>query len=607
MIPQRAEIPKEHQWNVEAMYPSDHDWLKNFELYKGQEGILKWPEFVKFKGKLHESPLILSDALRLYFDIDRVLSKLYTYSHLRYDEDLGNEETKKAHSAITNVLHDFQSEISWLEPELLTISDTDFQKLLSAESMKEYRFFLEKIRRMREHTLSEKEEMLLSLSAKALESSHKAFSAFNNADLKFPPIKDQSGREHTLSHGLYVSYLKSTDRTLRKNAYETMHNSFMAFENTLCELIQGQVQNHLYVAKAKNYSSCLEAALFPHQIDSSVYANLVETVRKNIAPLHKYMSLRKKLLGLQELRVYDLYIPLVDEVDFQLQYEKGKDLVLEAVQPLGSAYQKILQKGLNEERWVDIYENLRKRSGAYSSGCFDSMPYILMNYHGNLNDVFTLAHEAGHSMHSYLSRQHQLYPYSQYPIFVAEVASTFNEQLLLRLLLQKAKTKKEKAYLINHAIDGIRGTLFRQTLFAEFELKIHQWLEQGIPLTPALLKKEFRRLNQEYYGPELVLDDQIAIEWARIPHFYYNFYVYQYATGISAAMALVQGVLDNPDRKEKYLQFLSSGGSKYPIDLLQLAGVDMRSPEPVKAALKHFAYLVDELEKILLDEEFKQK
>jgi oligoendopeptidase F len=599
MVPDRADVPKEHQWNVELMYPSYRDWVHNFDEYKGQNEPPRWPDLAKFKGKLHQSGSVLSDALALYFDIDRVLSKLYTYSHLRFDEDVGNEENKKAYNAITNVIHDFQMEASWIEPELLKISDRDFQRIVASDDLKFYRFYLERIRRMREHTLSEDEEKILSLSGKALEVSNKAFSSFNNADLKFPKIYDKDGKEYTLTHGLYQSYLKSPDRVLRKNAFEAVHNSYHAFENTLCELISGKVQSHLYMAQARNYSSCLQAALFPNQIDISVYDNLIKSVRKHIAPLHKYMKLRKKLLGVDQLEVYDLYVPLVEEMSYEMNYDEAKDVVLQAVEPLGSEYKLALAQGLQEDGWVDIYENKRKRSGAYSSGCHDSLPYILLNYNGTLNDVFTLAHEAGHSMHSYLSREHQEYPYSQYPIFVAEVASTLNEQLLLKHLLSKAKTKKEKAFLINHAIDGIRGTLFRQTLFAEFEAKIHEWAEKGIPLTPDLLKKEFYRLNQEYYGSEVHLSDKISVEWARIPHFYYNFYVYQYATGISAALALVNGVMDKPDKREKYLQFLSSGGSKYPIDLLRIAGVDMNSSEPIRQALEHFEHLVDELEKLL--------
>ncbi|HSW73162.1 MAG TPA: oligoendopeptidase F [Chlamydiales bacterium] len=598
MILDRTEVPKEHQWNVEAMYPNFHDWLKQFELC-GKKSAPRWPELEQYKGSLHSSPEKLSDALKLYFDIDRVLAKLYTYSHLRYDEDLGNEEMKKANTSISNVLHDFQMETSWIEPELLKISDNDFKKLIAAPQVKKYAFFLEKIRRMRNHTLTEEEEKLLSLSGKALEVSHRAFSSFNNADLKFPNILDSKGQSHPLSHGLYLSHLKNPDRTLRQNAYITLHNGYLQHENTLAELLQGQVQNHFYIATARNYKSCVEAALFPHNIDLSVYHNLIAAVKKHIQPLHKYLKLRKKALGVEELRVYDLYIPIVSDIDWEMDYKEASQTILEAFAPLGAEYQTILQKGLNEDRWVDIFENKRKRSGAYSSGCYDSMPYILMNYHNTLNDVFTLAHEAGHSMHSYLSRTHQNYIYSQYPIFVAEVASTLNEQLLLHLLLKKAKTSKEKAYLINYAIDAIRGTLFRQTLFAEFELKIHDFIEKGIPLTPQLLKKEYLQLNQEYYGPDVVLDDQLSMEWARIPHFYYNFYVYQYATGISAALALVQGVLKDGGKKEKYLEFLSSGGSKYPIDLLQTAGVNMRSEDPVRSALEHFAYLVDELEKLI--------
>jgi oligoendopeptidase F len=354
------------------------------------------------------------------------------------------------------------------------------------------------------------------------------------------------------------------------------------------------------VARARKFNSCLEAALFPNQIDPKVYENLIAAVRSKLPLLHRYISLRKKWMKLADLHVYDLYVPLVEEAEAHMDYEEARQAVVASVAPLGDKYQQSLQKGLLEERWVDIYENTRKRSGAYSSGCYDSMPYILMNYHGTLNDVLTLAHEAGHSMHSLLSRTHQPYIYSQYPIFVAEVASTYNEQLLLKHLKTKAKSDRDQAFLINYQIEGIRGTIFRQTLFAEFELQLHKWAEEGVPLTPALLKKYYVQLNREYYGPDLVIDPELEIEWARIPHFYYyNFYVYQYATGLSAALSLFQQTMNNEEARNRYLEFLSSGGSKYPIDLLKAAGVDMKKPDAVHAAMDYFETLIRDLEKFL--------
>ncbi|PIS03245.1 MAG: oligoendopeptidase F, partial [Chlamydiae bacterium CG10_big_fil_rev_8_21_14_0_10_42_34] len=383
------------------------------------------------------------------------------------------------------------------------------------------------------------------------------------------------------------------------SAFKNLHQGYEAHANTICELIQGQVQSHLFVARARKFKSCLEAALFPHQIDRAVYENLIASVRKRLPLMHEYIALRKKMLNLPEIHMYDLYVPLMDEAQSNMDYNEARQAVIASVAPMGPKYQAELKKGLLDDRWVDAFENVRKRSGAYSSGCYDSMPYILMNYHGTLNDVLTLAHEAGHSMHSLLSRQNQPYIYSQYPIFVAEVASTFNEQLLLNHLKSKAKSDRDQAFLVNYQIEGIRGTILRQTLFAEFELQLHKWAEEGVPFTPALLKKYYTQLNRDYYGPDIVLDPELEIEWARIPHFYYNFYVYQYATGLSAALALFQKAMVDEKAKENYIGFLSSGGSKYPIDLLVGAGVDMRKPDAVNAALDYFEKLLQELKECL--------
>ncbi len=596
MIPERCDIPPDHKWDVEAFYDSTNYWEKDFKSAKSD-----WANLQKYKGKLHQ-PKALKEALSLFFNIDRMLSRLYTYAHLRFDEDLGNDGHKNAYSRIQTVYFDFQTETSWMEPEILEIQEQDFVSLLNSKELKPYKNYLEKLKRLKKHTLSEAEEELLALSAKSLSTSHKAFSSFNNADLKFEPAVDEKGKSHDLSQGLYNSYMKSKDRHLRKSAYENLLKGYLKYENTLAELLSGQVQNHIFVAKAKKYKSALDAALYTHNINLGVYKNLIETVKKNIHVLYKYISFRKKVLGVKELHPYDLHVPLTEETSFNMTYEQAKEVVLESVQPLGNLYCDSLEKGLYEQRWVDVYENQRKRSGAYSSGCYDSYPYILLNFHGTLNDVFTLAHEAGHSMHSHLSNEHQSFIDAQYPIFVAEVASTFNEQLLLKNLLQRSESKKEQVYLINYAIEAIRGTLFRQTLFAEFELKIHEWAEEGVPLTAAFLKKEYHKLYEEYYGPDLVLDDLIEIEWARIPHFYYNFYVYQYATGISAAISLVEGVLDNSPKLNNYLTFLSSGCAQFPLDLLKTAGVDMTKPGPIQGTLSVFEELVDELEELLSSE-----
>ncbi len=594
MIVARDEVPVKDRWNVEALYSNAEQWKEDFAKMGGALKSPKWPELAQFKGKLHD-PKVVSQLFDSYLNLQRKLEKLHTYAHLRMDEDLGNDHSKNDFGLISTLIHEFSLETSWIEPEFLSLGEEQFQALLVDAHLSPYRFYLEKMGRMRPHTLTPEQEALMALSGKALDTAYRAFGALNNADLTFQSAVDSKGKEHPLTTGSYLSYLRDPDRNLRKTAFENLHRSYKAYANTLCELIQGQVQSHLFVARARKFDHCLEAALFPNQIDKAVYENLIHSVRKRLPLMHEYIALRKKLLKLSDIHAYDLYVPLVEEVESHLDYEEARSAVVASVAPLGTNYQNLLKQGLFQDRWVDVYENVRKRSGAYSSGCYDSMPYILMNYHGTLNDVLTLAHEAGHSMHSLLSRNGQPYIYSQYSLFVAEVASTFNEQLLLKHLTDKIKSKKEKAFLINYQIEGIRGTIFRQTLFAEFEWQLHKWAEEGVPLTPGLLKSKYLELNRDYYGPELVLDPELEVEWARIPHFYYNFYVYQYATGLSAALALFKQTMRDEKVRDRYLEFLSSGGSRYPIDLLKTAGVDMKKPDVVNAALDHFETLLKEL------------
>lgn len=594
----RSELKNQDKWNVEALYPTPQAWTAEFEELKGRERAPRWPQIISYKGRLHD-PASVASLFEIYFGLDRKLAKLHTYAHLRMDEDLGNDLFKKDYGLISGLYHDYQHECAWIEPELLRMNEADFQHLSAHPELRPFNFFLEKIGRMRPHTLSGEQEELFALSGKALDAPSRAFSALNNADLAFQPAVDEKGKEHPLTNGSYLSYMRSTDRHLRKSAFQNLHKGFEAHANTIAELLQGQIQAHLYNAKARKYQTCVEAALFPHGIETSVYENLIGAVRRGHPVMHRYVALRKKLLGLSELHYYDLVVPIVENVQLSMTYPEAVAAVVESVGLLGSEYQRDVLEGLTQDRWVDVYETPRKRSGAYSSGCYDSMPYILLNYQGTMNDVLTLAHETGHSMHSLLSRRTQPYIYSHYPIFVAEVASTFNEQLLLKELKGKVKSKKELAYLINYEIEGIRATIFRQTMFAEFELQTHKWAEQGTPLTPTLLKEYYMQLNHDYYGPDLILDKELEIEWARIPHFYYNFYVYQYATGLSAALALFEKAQSSPDARKRYLEFLSSGGSRYPIDLLLHAGVDMRSSAPIDAAMKRFSKLLDELEECL--------
>ncbi len=596
----RSEIPAEDRWNVEALYPSWEAWEEEMKKW-GREGKEPhWPEIAPFRKTWSQSPLKLRELIELLLMIDRELTKLYVYAHLRHDEDVGDDLAKGAHARILVLLYAFREETAWVEPEMLQLPEEELKQMIEDPVLASYRLHLEKIVRQKPHTLSAQEEELMAVCGNALEAAHKAFGALNNADLKFQPVTDSQGRERELTHAKYNLYLRDKDRKVREGAFKNLHRAFLAHENTLCELINGQVQRHLLEIRARKFPSCLEAALFPHQIDTSVYTALIQAVREHLPSLHHYVSVRKKLMQLDTVHLYDLYAPIVSDVEIGMSYSEACEQIIESVAILGPEYQESLRKGLISDRWVDRYENLRKRSGAYSSGCYDSMPYILMNYHGAYNDVMTLTHEAGHSMHSLLSRTHQPYQYSQYSIFVAEVASTFHEELLFRHLLAQVKTKEEKAFLINQKIDDIRATLLRQTMFAEFELQLHQWAEQGVPFTPTLLKTTYAKLNREYFGPEMSLDSEVDIEWARIPHFYNNFYVYQYATGISAAHALAEQVLSGKEgARERYLQFLSAGCSLYPIDVLNLAGVDMRTSEPVEAAMRRFRALTDELEALL--------
>lgn len=597
----RQEIPQDDRWNVESLYYSTNAWTEAFDQFSSDyKQTPHWPSLQAYRGKFHEGPANVRHALEALLAIDRELSKLYTYAHLRHDEDIADNQFKHHYEQILNLAHAFAQETAWLQPELLSLPDSVLEKYLKSPLLTDYQFYLEKLIRMKKHTLSPDNEKLLALAGQALQAPHKAFSAINDADFKFQSVVDSKGISRPLSHGTYGIYIRDQDRLLRERAFKEYYHKYDSYENTLCELLTGQVQNHLFEARARNFSSCLESALYPKNIDPSVYYALINAVHQNLDVLHRYMKLRKDILKLDELHLYDIYVPLTSSVDIKMPYSEAEELVIDSVAPLGSEYQSLLRKGFQEQRWVDRYENQNKRSGAYSSGCYDSLPYILMNYKELLRDVFTLAHEAGHSMHSLYSRQTQPYHYSDYPIFLAEVASTFNEDLLTRLLIQRCQNPHEKIFLINQKIEDIRATLFRQTMFAEFELLIHQHAEKGIPLTPQLLKNEYRQLNNLYFGPSTVIDKEIEIEWARIPHFYYNFYVYQYATGISAALALSNKVV-NGDEKDRnaYLSFLKGGSSQYPIDMLKMAGVDLTTPAPIESAIQTFGNLVDELEQLL--------
>lgn len=592
MVLTRNDVPTQDRWDTVSFYPSWEGWEADFIAVSE---ACKQAEL--FRGRLAEGPQVLSACLMAYFETRRAIDRVTTYAHLRQDENLADDRSKNFYQRATALGHRFSEQTAWLVPELLSLSEDQLRGYGEHSQLADYRFFLQRLVRERAHTLSEREEELLSMAAKALHASSSAFGMLENADFRFGVVTDGDGKVHDLTLSSYQLYQRSTDRELRRRSFEQLHRKFEAYENTICELLNGEIQSHVFQARARHFSSCVEAALFPHNIDVAVYRNLIAAVRQNLGSLHRYVRLRRQVLGLGEMHAYDLMAPLIDQTDRVIAFDEAVQLVTDAVLPLGERYSQTLKAGLGEQRWVDRYENQGKRSGAYSSGCYDSHPYILMNYTGGVRDALVLAHEAGHSMHSSFSHAAQLYHNAQYPIFLAEVASTFNEELLFRLLLERATTSTERMSLISQRIDDIRATLFRQTLFAEFELWLHELAERGEPLTPSLLKERYRTLNADYYGEELVIDDRLAIEWARVPHFYYNFYVYQYATGISAALYLVDQVAAEGEKaRDGYLDFLSAGGSGYPLDLLGRAGVQMHSTDPIVAAIRRFDQLVMQLE-----------
>ncbi|MBP9841016.1 MAG: oligoendopeptidase F [Simkaniaceae bacterium] len=555
MSKERAQISDELKWDLSPLFASDEEWERAFK---------------KERGKLLKQPLDeIEKILDTYFLLYKELEELYTYAHLKHDEDVSNEKYKGYYDMAVVALTQFEEETAWLKPSLIEEVEVTSSK---------YAFYLSKVRTLKPYTLKASEERIMALSGQISEFPYKAFGVFHNADLKFEPVQGEP-----LTHGSYSLFLQSKDRNQRKEAFFHLHEPYLKYANTFTELISGAVQKHLFTCRARSYPSCLDAALIPHQIPRDVYTNLIQTVKNQIGGLHDYVSLRKEILGVGELFPYDLYVPLEEDLSRTYTIEEAKELVIEAVRPLGEAYRDVLAKGFREGRWVDWVENARKRSGAYSSGCYSSPPYILMNFQGTIRDVFTLAHEAGHSMHSYLSHQNQPYHSSHYPIFLAEVASTYNEELLFNYLLKETSDVKERRWLINHKLDDVRSTLHRQTQFAEFELKLHEMGERDVPFSVGRLKNLYLDLYLDYYGPDLTLPDEISIEFLRVPHFYYNFYVYQYATGISAAHALCkQGDV------KKYLKFLSSGGSNYPIELLREVGVDLRTAEPINMLLQQF-------------------
>ena len=586
MAIERSQVTSENRWDTAALFPSLEKWQEAFDA-------LDWSPMDQFKGRLGERASVLNDALKIYFDLSLQIERLYVYAHLCHDEDLADEKHKGIYDRIATTYHQFSTATAWLEPEILQLPE----ETAKDPQLAEFAIYLEKLMRMKPHTLEAKEEELLALAGKSLSTPQSAFTLFNNADVKFPDAVNEKGEALPVSHAKYSLYLQTADRALRKSAYESLLGSFKSFENTVCELFSGSLQKDLFIAKARGYKDCLEAALFPNQISSEVYHSLLKAAGDRIGALHRYISMRKNLLGVDKLYFYDLYVPLVPDVKMEFTFDEAVDLIIDSLEVMGEEYQTTLREGLSSKRWVDRYENLRKRSGAYSSGSYRGLPYILMNYNGLLNDMMTLTHEAGHSMHSYTADRAQSYQNAGYPIFLAEIASTFHEELLFRHLLKKVKTEEERCFLLNQKIEGLRATFFRQILFADFELKAHHLVEKGMPLTPQILKKTYAELNRTYYGSDLELDELIEAEFMRVPHFYTDFYVYQYASGISAAYAFAEQV--EKEGTERYMGFLSAGGSDYPLETLKKAGVDLTKPAVFENLIDYFDQLVGEFEESL--------
>ncbi|MFS0672012.1 oligoendopeptidase F [Ornithinibacillus sp. 179-J 7C1 HS] len=593
----RNEVPVERTWRLEDIFANDNEWEKELNSLKSDI-----PQIEAYKGKVADSADSLYTVLKLQDELSERLGKLFTYAHMRYDQDTTNSFYQAVNAKAENVLTLAQSSMSYLVPEILKMDEATIKGYLEEkEELKLYEHVLNEIIRQRKHVLSETEEALLAEASEALSTGSQTFSMLNNADLKFPTIKNENGEEVDLTHGRYVGFLESKDRRVRKEAFQAMYSTYGQFKNTFASTLGGTVKTHNFNAKVHHYDSARQAALDNNNIPETVYDNLVEAVNERLPLLHRYGRLRKEVLGVDEVHMYDMYTPLVQDVDMNIPYEKAQEYVIESLKPLGEEYLAVIKEGF-ANRWIDVEENKGKRSGAYSSGTYGTNPYILLNWQDRVNDLFTLTHELGHSAHSYFTRKFQPYRYGNYSIFVAEVASTANEALLNDHLLNTLDDEKQKLYILNHFLEGFRGTVFRQTMFAEFEHEIHKRAQEGEALTADYLTKIYYELNKKYFGEDIVSDEEIGLEWARIPHFYYNYYVYQYATGYSAATALANKILSQEEGAvERYLDFLKSGSSDYPIEVLKKAGVDMTSKQPILDALDVFEEKLTEMEKLLLN------
>lgn len=593
----RKEADARYKWAIEDLYKDDEDWKRDYELLKS-----RIPELTKFRGRLGESAEVLLSMQKLSDELNQLLEKVYVYANQRLHENTDNSTYQNLASQAQGLLVELSESLSFVEPELMELPDGIIETFLGEnEELSAYRQYFENIIRQKKHVLPTEQEQLLAAMGEVAESPKDIFSMFNNADIRFPEITGEDGHPVQVTHGRYMSLMQSRNRQVRKDAFEAMYGVYGDWRNTLAAMYRANVKQEAFLAKAHKYTSDLEAALDGSHIPVKVYEQLIEAVHESMPLMYRYMKLRKKLLGVEELHMYDLYVPVIEQDHSEIPFEQAKKTVLEGLAPMGEEYLHLLREGF-DHGWIDVYENQGKRTGAYSWGAYGTHPYVLLNYQGTLHDVFTLAHEMGHALHSWYSDEHQPYIYAGYRIFVAEVASTCNEALLIHYLMEQSKKagdRKKTMYLMNYFLEQFRTTLFRQTMFAEFEKITHGLQEQGETLTADRLCEIYYDLNKLYFGEEICVDQEIAMEWARIPHFYTPFYVYQYATGFSAAIALSKQILEQgAPAVEQYKKFLKGGSSMYPLELLKMAGVDMEQKAPVQDALAVFAQYLDEMERL---------
>lgn len=594
-VPKRSETAAEHRWKLEDLFANQSSWDQ--EYAKAKELIKKADQF---QGKLND-PAQLKACFELEDELSLHVERLYVYANMRHHEDTAEPGNQALSDKSKKLSVETGEALSFITPEVLSLSDSELDAMINNESLAKYRHSLEEMRRQKAHILSKNEEALMAQVGNISSAPGTIFGMLNNADLKFPKVKNEAGEEVELSHGRYIQFLESKNRDVRREAFKAMYDTYGKLKNTMASTLNANINKNVFYAKARKYDSVLGMSLYGDNIPKEVYTNLIDTIHKHLPLMHRYMELRKRLLGLDELHMYDLFAPLVDEFDMEISFEDAKKTIRESLKPLGEDYLNVLQDGF-DQGWIDVYENEGKRSGAYSWGAYGTHPYVLLNHKDNLNSMFTLTHEMGHALHSYYSDTTQNYRDAQYTIFLAEVASTLNEALLMDYLLGKSTDPKEKMYLLTYYADQFRTTVFRQTMFAEFEKIVHERTEAGESLTPQELSKIYYDLNKLYYGPGMVVDQDIEMEWARIPHFYTSFYVYKYATGFSAATSFSKQILDEgAPAVDRYLGFLKSGGSDFSINILKKAGVDMSSPEPIEQAMSVFEELIAQMEQLTSD------